>query len=76
MSNLDRTKIWSRNRKSNPGPRSAQFDRVNDREEALIDAWHRMLQSYITNLINSMSSRCCNAIIAKGGSANWVSTHL
>ena len=48
-----------------------QFDYVDDLKEALIDAWDRMPQNYINNLINSMPSRCGNVIIAKGGPTKY-----
>ena len=48
-----------------------QFDYLDDLRECITDAWDRMPQHYINNLIESKPSRCGRVVLARGGPTKY-----
>ena len=48
-----------------------QFDYLDDLKDGIITAWDKLTQSYINNLIESMSARCGNVVLKRGNPTKY-----
>ena len=52
------------------------LDYFDDLHEAITDAWDRMLQTYIDNLVSSIPARCASVLLSSSGPTKYRSTFM